>query len=80
MLIFFFRFLKINDLGKPCPDGWDDWSEWTPCAVSCGAGEKYRTRRCNGDLDNCEGEPHESEPCQAKCFKSLTLTLSRFES
>ena len=28
-----------------CPV-WTDWTEWTPCSVSCGGGKKVKTREC----------------------------------
>jgi hypothetical protein len=29
----------------PCPD-WGDWSPWSDCTVTCGGGQRARTRSC----------------------------------
>ncbi|XP_036410900.1 SCO-spondin [Megalops cyprinoides] len=48
---------------------WGSWSEWSPCAVSCGSGEQrsdravLRARRYGGA--QCEGPAQRSRPCRA---------------
>lgn len=34
---------------KPCPvnGGYSDWNAWSACSVSCGSGERTRSRECN---------------------------------
>lgn len=45
----------------PC-DVWSDWTEWAPCSVTCGGGQKSRQRFCkNGQ--NCVGPPEEYRSC-----------------
>ena len=46
---------------------WGSYGEWSSCSVSCGVGEKSRTRQvataaANGGQD-CVGEATESESC-----------------
>ncbi|XP_060583932.1 A disintegrin and metalloproteinase with thrombospondin motifs adt-1-like, partial [Ruditapes philippinarum] len=55
-----------------CPvsvDGvWGDWGQWSDCGVTCGQGERLRTRECifpdpaNMGAD-CSGAPNETEIC-----------------
>ena len=51
---------------------WGSYSEWSSCTVSCGGGEKSRTRAVataasNGGQD-CEGEATETMVCnEAAC-------------
>ncbi|XP_057304151.1 uncharacterized protein LOC130641387 isoform X2 [Hydractinia symbiolongicarpus] len=48
---------KMNDIAKSiCPTAtptpaeakWGPWSEWSTCTVTCGGGQMYRTRQCEG--------------------------------
>lgn len=45
---------------------WDLWTDWTPCNVTCGGGELWRTRQCeqpkHGGLD-CEGDSIQVKDC-----------------
>lgn len=47
---------------------WDEWSNWSSCSVTCGLGEKQKSRTCtkpapsNGGL-NCTGDSTASELC-----------------
>ncbi|KAL5016463.1 hypothetical protein ScPMuIL_006052 [Solemya velum] len=52
----------------PCPvDGeWNPWTSWTPCNVSCGGGQLWRTRECENPKHGgfeCEGDSLEVEDC-----------------
>ncbi|KAJ1361136.1 hypothetical protein KIN20_020324 [Parelaphostrongylus tenuis] len=56
------RCIRANCLGpsmKPCVvvtmcEQWSKWSAWSMCSVTCGEGERKRTRECIGGLD-CPG-------------------------
>ncbi|KAK6038837.1 thrombospondin type 1 domain protein [Cooperia oncophora] len=41
---------------------WAPWSAWTSCSVSCGEGERKRTRECIGGRD-CPGVGMAAETC-----------------
>jgi len=46
-----------------CEKKHGDWSDWSPCSLTCGVGEKTRTRKClQGNSQDCEDES-EAEPC-----------------
>lgn len=40
---------------------WSPWSSWSSCPVTCGRGERSRTRTCSGD--KCEGSSVEMKTC-----------------
>nr|XP_039261984.1 uncharacterized protein LOC120338112 [Styela clava] len=45
---------------------WSDWSTWTDCTLTCGAGMRTKNRFCvNGvkGIPPCDGSSDESEPC-----------------
>ncbi|GMT04134.1 hypothetical protein PENTCL1PPCAC_26308, partial [Pristionchus entomophagus] len=44
----------------PCPQ-WTPWTPWSLCSVSCGEGERRRSRICLGG--KCEGPGQEMERC-----------------
>lgn len=48
--------------------GWHEWSQWTECTVTCGGGNKERTRTCtnpepSGGGANCIGNLNETLTC-----------------
>ena len=54
----------------PSVDGlWMDWEAWSQCTVSCGGGNRTRTRQCyhakNGGKP-CEGKDFETEACETQ--------------
>ncbi|CAK8695093.1 unnamed protein product [Clavelina lepadiformis] len=54
----------------PCPVKWTDWSEYTPCSVTCGNGWKTRTRTCEGAVvgqKGCEGSAVQNITCGEIC-------------
>ena len=58
--VYYFYFLL-----QPCP-AWSTWNFWAACSVSCGGGERFRTRACiNGiaGLGGCEGLSEMFEGC-----------------
>ena len=42
--------------------GWGDWSEWSPCSVTCDIGQESRTRSPLGER-RCEGPGFETRSC-----------------
>uniref|UniRef100_A0A914WFD1 Uncharacterized protein n=1 Tax=Plectus sambesii TaxID=2011161 RepID=A0A914WFD1_9BILA len=43
-------------------ESYTEWSDWSPCSVSCGSGQNQRTRKCiNGYA--CKGQVIEYKPC-----------------
>lgn len=67
---------------KPCPttglSGWGPWGKWTPCAVTCGGGLKFRMRRClSFSLAGCRsGKSYELEHCGPRqCPPALDPTV-----
>ncbi|KAK7094973.1 hypothetical protein V1264_006443 [Littorina saxatilis] len=50
----------------PCPEEgqWGNWQRWTPCSVSCGAGERRRQRLCDNPPPQLGGRPCEGDAVQ----------------
>ncbi|XP_070582937.1 LOW QUALITY PROTEIN: SCO-spondin-like [Erythrolamprus reginae] len=48
---------------EECPETetWGPWSNWSPCSVSCGGGEQWRSRRCR--WPECRGLNSQSKTC-----------------
>ena len=66
---------------RPCSDGcdnvsWGDWNAWSPCSVSCGIGNKTRSRECLAkDKSKCMGDSKEVGECETKpCEKDEEAT------
>lgn len=60
------------------PAVWRDWGEWSACSVSCGQGQRSRTRTCHSnqdcpDGDSCKGNKEESETCEDKALSKQFL-------
>ncbi|XP_068104784.1 properdin-like isoform X1 [Hyperolius riggenbachi] len=60
------KYAFKRDASAPCqgcrPASWSQWSNWSPCTVSCLEGVRRRTRVCIGQGD-CEGNTTEVEAC-----------------
>ncbi|XP_066913990.1 hemicentin-1-like [Clytia hemisphaerica] len=54
-----------------------EWTYWSGCNNSCGAGTRFRTRLCN--LDSCIDPAYESESCIGNCLGVPIPIMSEFE-
>ena len=58
--------LIISTIADPVAE-WIEWSQWSPCTVSCGPGTKFRDRTCSepasAGKDQCPGNATELEDC-----------------
>ena len=66
----------------PCPCIWDEWADWSDCTVTCGGGNKTRTRAVLKEATNggpaCDGEAQEQEECNPdSCRKFVVLSCER---
>ncbi|XP_078354915.1 uncharacterized protein LOC144639494 isoform X2 [Oculina patagonica] len=73
------RFCKDTYVWHNCPktcgtcpvDGrYSQWTLWSPCSVTCGAGTQQRTRSCNNPPPanggaSCRGPAQETQKCRA---------------
>ena len=63
--------------------GWQDWTAWTECSVTCGIGQSTRSRECitlepGTEVDYCDGYQNmdelQSKDCQlSQCQKGRLL-------
>uniref|UniRef100_A0A7M5V4H0 VWFA domain-containing protein n=1 Tax=Clytia hemisphaerica TaxID=252671 RepID=A0A7M5V4H0_9CNID len=61
------------DSGVYCPVGgkWSSWSAYSKCSKTCGIGEYYRTRTCDGKKyggKDCEGVDKQYEDCNTGVY------------
>uniref|UniRef100_A0A1I7VNU8 Angiogenesis inhibito n=1 Tax=Loa loa TaxID=7209 RepID=A0A1I7VNU8_LOALO len=54
-----------QECSKDSCSGWHEWELWSPCSTTCGSGQRSRKRQCN-QMDRCEGEGTQIEPCEIK--------------
>jgi len=62
------KCVDIEDLPAPVDGGWGDWTDWSPCSRSCGAGVSTQTRECDHpspahDGSFCIGERARYKTC-----------------
>lgn len=69
MLLSLFFVSTISSQNILADGGWGNWSDWSPCSVTCGNGSQRRHRFCNnpapdnGGLD-CPGNATEHSICK----------------
>lgn len=52
---------------RTCPVGqFTEWSNWSPCSVTCGRGVTQRTRQCLGP-EECIGGTRQTKACERNC-------------
>ena len=59
MISSFAKHILLNFLA-PVDCSWDNWSQWSPCTLTCGIGSKVRNRSMSIEASNggiaCSGE------------------------
>lgn len=50
----------------------DEWTPWSPCSVTCGHGERKRTKSCGYSCTLTEASKCDLEPCPGEITLPLT--------
>ncbi|XP_076457727.1 uncharacterized protein LOC143291640 isoform X2 [Babylonia areolata] len=63
-----YHVLHTSCSNCPKDGGWTEWTEWTLCSVTCGSGQRIRTRSCTNPSPSnggrfCEGHARETHRC-----------------
>ena len=59
--------------------GWDDWTNWDTCSVTCGGGSQNRSRTCTNPVPqyggaDCVGFDGENQDCNTHNCPSMLIT------
>ena len=59
---------------------WSNWDEYTPCSVTCGDGERSRTRPCLSGCSNLDDDDeNQAEVChESECKLILKKSFSKY--
>ena len=66
-----YRFCKLPACPANCV--WTEWSCWAACSVTCGIGQRLRSRNCTSppnkpcEAGDCRGSSVDFEECDAHC-------------
>ena len=90
ILIFHFACSCFTFVAAAIDGGFSDWTNYTECSDTCGAGVKSRERACNNPLPqnggaDCVGEMTETvkcilRPCPGKTFPNIIRGVFRTQS
>jgi len=58
--------------------GWDDWTNWDTCSVTCGGGSQNRSRTCTNPVPqyggaDCVGFAGEKQDCNTHNCPSMLI-------
>lgn len=56
---------------SPTDKDTDEWTPWSPCSVTCGHGEKKRTKSCGYSCTLTESSKCDLEPCPGQIMPQL---------
>uniref|UniRef100_A0A667YP63 Isthmin 2b n=1 Tax=Myripristis murdjan TaxID=586833 RepID=A0A667YP63_9TELE len=56
----------------------DEWTAWSPCSVTCGHGEKKRTKSCGYSCTLTEASRCDLEPCPGEITLQLKVNTKLF--
>ena len=58
--------------------GWDDWTKWATCSVTCGGGSQNRSRTCTNPVPqyggaDCVGADGDKQDCNTHNCPSMLV-------
>ncbi|XP_048584112.1 hemicentin-1 isoform X2 [Nematostella vectensis] len=60
--------VKFEASGGEPLGSWGEWTSWSACSVTCGGGQRFRTRVCQTDGAQCQGKSLDVQVCaESKC-------------
>jgi hypothetical protein len=63
--------------GDKVDGGWEEWSDWSKCSVSCGKGTHSSTRACTNPVprngEACVGKTSRARECEGHLCQGIFI-------